>query len=798
MVNSLITAPEWYRRRAWVLISEFGEDLHEYFEDLKKRNEIEIKELLFYFSSVYVSEDLKLYLIENVEYLIYRVNQSENDYKSKALLLQAIEALSVFHYKELNKDIYIDNENLDVRKVAIKALAKEKCEENLMKLINMLKNKAVEKSVVAAINQMVNSERTYINFLVDLYNKEKDKAIKNGIAICLSYNVEYLLLKLLSSEKEKFKGIITEIIIQDRNSSIIAFLNRNKNIELENDILLLVKKAGEVNSDIYSDYCVYLDDRILNKIDKGKHCIVNSVIKEENKKTKVRLLSFLLIMSILIFPIIYGIRHNDIIFSTPIIYQLKIYIIDFNYYLIYYSTLINLIYFVLLILSFIGVAKQNKYWNIKKISFLFKKNMLPTISIIAPAYNEEATIVESINSLLNLTYPDYELIVVNDGSKDSTLDTLINYFKLEKEDYIVDYKIRTKPVLGIYKNQSYPKLTVVDKVNGGKADTLNAGINLSIKEYFCGIDADSLLESDALLKISSLVIDEDKENVALGGNILPINGCTVDKGYITDIKVPSGALGKFQMIEYLRAFMAGRIGWAQVNSLLIISGAFGVFKKDRVIEIGGYLTSSGKFNKDTVGEDMELVVRLAMHMRENKLKYKINYSFNANCWTEVPEKIKVLHSQRDRWHRGLIDILTFHKKSIFNPVYGRMGLISMPYFFIFEMMGPLVEIQGYIMVILAGILGLLNVQIAVLLFLSTILMGVFISITSLFIAEKNVNYISTKELLILIGYSILENFGFRQLVSMWRLSGYISSLKKPKGWGKMERKGFVSSETLTR
>jgi cellulose synthase/poly-beta-1,6-N-acetylglucosamine synthase-like glycosyltransferase len=375
---------------------------------------------------------------------------------------------------------------------------------------------------------------------------------------------------------------------------------------------------------------------------------------------------------------------------------------------------------------------------------------------------------------------------------------LINYFKLEKEDYIVDYKIQTKPVLGIYKNKSYPKLTVVDKVNGGKADTLNAGINLSVKEYFCGIDADSLLESDALLKISSLVIDEDKENVALGGNILPINGCSVDKGYITNIKIPSTALGKFQMIEYLRAFMAGRIGWAKVNSLLIISGAFGVFKKDRVIEIGGYLTSSGKFNKDTVGEDMELVVRLAMHMKENKLKYKINYSFNANCWTEVPEKVKVLHNQRDRWHRGLIDILTFHKKAIFNPKYGRVGLISMPYFFIFEMMGPLVEIQGYIMVILAAVLGLLNVKIAFLLFLSTVLMGVFISIASLFIAEKNVNYISTKEFFVLIAYSILENFGFRQLVSMWRLYGYISSLRKPKGWGKMERKGFVSSETPSR
>ena len=790
----MIGAPEWYKKRVNVLVSEFGQKFYEYFEELKVRKEVEIKELLFYFSSVYVAEDLKLFLIENVNFLTSERN--EDNYNDEALIVQAVQALSVFHYKELNNDTYLNSKNLDVRKIAIKSLAKEKNEENLMKLIKYLDDKQVEKTVVEAINEMVNAERRYINLLVDLYNETSKISTKKGIAVCLSYNVDYLLLKLLSNDKKIFKGIIKEIIIEDRNSSIITFLNQNKNMELENEIIALVKSAGEINSNIYNEYCMYLDERILNKLNKEKYCGVGEKKPQKTEKAKVKLLSFLLIISILIFPIIYIIRHYDIIFSTSIVYQLKIYIIDFNYYLIYYSTIINVIYFVLLLLSFVGVSKQMKYWDIKKMVFLFKKNMLPTISIIAPAYNEEMTIIESVNSLLNLTYPDYELIVVNDGSKDETLNTLINYFKLEKKDFIVDYKIKTKPVLGVYKNKSYPKLTVVDKINGGKADTLNTGINLSVKEYFCGIDADSLLEPDALLKISSLVIDEGKENIALGGNIFPINGCNVDKGHITNVKMPNSALGKFQMIEYLRAFMAGRIGWAEINSLLIISGAFGVFKKNRVIEIGGYLTSSGKFNKDTVGEDMELVVRLAKYMRENNLKYKINYSFNANCWTEVPESLKVLHNQRDRWHRGLIDILTFHKKMMFNPKYGRVGMVSMPYFFIFEMMGPLVEIQGYVMVILAAILGLLNIKIALLLFLSTVLMGVFISIASIFIAEKNINYISTKELFILIAYSIIENFGFRQLASMWRLSGYISSLRKPKGWGKMERKGFFSENKV--
>jgi cellulose synthase/poly-beta-1,6-N-acetylglucosamine synthase-like glycosyltransferase len=337
------------------------------------------------------------------------------------------------------------------------------------------------------------------------------------------------------------------------------------------------------------------------------------------------------------------------------------------------------------------------------------------------------------------------------------------------------------------------KLTVVDKENGGKADTLNAGINISTKNYFCGIDADSLLETDTLLKLTSQMLDEEVECPAMGGNIFPINGCKVHKGTITEIQIPKNNLSRLQNIEYIRAFMAGRAGWAHIRSLLIISGAFGLFKKDRIIEIGGYLTSSGKYLKDTVGEDMELVVRLTKYMNDKKLKYKINYAFNANCWTEVPESYKVLKGQRDRWHRGLIDILTYHRAIIGNPVYGRVGMVAFPYFFLFEMTGPLLEIQGYFMVLLSIILGILDLKIALLLFSSIVLMGILTSLSALYLAEKEISFYSTKDIMILILFAFIENFGPRQVISLWRVGGYISALKKSKGWGNMVRKGFAEA-----
>jgi cellulose synthase/poly-beta-1,6-N-acetylglucosamine synthase-like glycosyltransferase len=299
-----------------------------------------------------------------------------------------------------------------------------------------------------------------------------------------------------------------------------------------------------------------------------------------------------------------------------------------------------------------------------------------------------------------------------------------------------------------------------------------------------------LLHEDSLLKCAGALLDFEVETVAIGGNIFPVNGCVVRQGTLESIGTPRSALANFQFIEYIRAFMAGRIGWARINSLLIISGAFGLFKRRRIVDCGGYLTSSGKFGLDTVGEDMELVVRLARFMRERKHRFRIGYSYNANCWTEVPERLRILLRQRDRWHRGLIEIFSFHRDMIGRPRFGRIGTVAMPYFLLFEILGPWIEAQGYAMVVLGAIFGLLNPQIAAWLFVATVMLGVFISIASIIIAEQDVNYLSMRDVFKLIGFAVVENFGFRQLMSMWRIAGYISLLRGRSGWGAMARRGF--------
>jgi cellulose synthase/poly-beta-1,6-N-acetylglucosamine synthase-like glycosyltransferase len=845
LIESLIDSHRWYKEKVNSLICDFGEDLHSYLPDIESREEIEIKELIVYFSTIYISSYMKSYLLKLIDhrelelerlkilyedkhesccsnciygktqlkdgtrlckykgavdedYLCSRYkklpvsNQSILNYKK--LIYKAAEVLSEFYQKELSAEKFLKDEDPELRSIAMKALASSNEMPNLIKLIDSLEDDSTARVAIYSISKIIENNPSFIREVARRFRIEKNYIKKQRLADVLSSRVEYFILKLNSEESGNSSEIIKQIILLGKTSEIIGFINKNRDIEIENALVEIIRFVVKQKEELKNELGTYLNERLLKKCRLEKQEI-EAKRREEKKDVKlIRKLYILLAASILIFPAVYVIRYYEDLLSKPWAEQLSTYVIDFNYYLAYYSVAINAIYLILLVLSYINSEKQSKLWDLKSMSFLFKKKILPAISIIAPAYNEEKTIIESTNSLLNLKYPDYELILVNDGSKDNTLNTLIQQFNLIRVDYMFEYKIKTMPVRGIYRNPSIPKLLVVDKENGGKADSLNAGINISNKEYFCGIDADSLLEEESLLKLASLTLDEHVETPALGGNIFPINGCTVESGMITDIKIPENKVARLQTIEYIRAFMAGRLGWAYTNSLLIISGAFGLFRKERIIGIGGYLTSSGKYAKDTVGEDMELVVRISRLMRESGLKYKICYAFNANCWTEVPEDLKSLKRQRYRWHRGLIDILTYHKKVLFNPSYGRMGLVAMPYFFIFEMMGPIIELQGYIMVVLAFFLGLLNIKLAAILFLSTVLMGTLISILSLLIAEKDLDYFSYKDIFIMVLYAIAENFGPRQFFSFWRVGGYFNMLKKPQGWGKLERKGFAANK----
>lgn len=404
--------------------------------------------------------------------------------------------------------------------------------------------------------------------------------------------------------------------------------------------------------------------------------------------------------------------------------------------------------------------------------------------MIAPAYNEEATCVESVRALLTLNYPEYKILVVNDGSKDETLIRLTEAFDLVPATRSPMSNIMTTPIRGIYTSKYQPNLWVLDKENGGKADALNAGLNYCRTPLFCAMDADTLLERDALTRIVRPFL-ENAETIATGGIIRIVNGCTIRSGVLTDVRLPKNLLAKFQVLEYLRAFLSGRMGWSALDATLIISGAFGIFRRSIVVDSGGYAT-------DTVGEDMELVVRLHRHCRENNIPYKITFVPDPVAWTECPETIKILGRQRDRWQRGLSEVLTRHRKMFLNPRYGKIGLIAYPYFYILEMLGPAIELPGYLAFLIALYLGTFSPIYLLAFFMVAFVFGMSLSIAAVGLEELTFRrYPRSSDLFRLFLLAIFENFGYRQLTIYWRMHGFISSLRKVKGWGEMERKGFI-------
>ncbi|WP_035166439.1 glycosyltransferase [Caloramator sp. ALD01] len=466
--------------------------------------------------------------------------------------------------------------------------------------------------------------------------------------------------------------------------------------------------------------------------------------------------------------------------NTPL---LKSIVINFNYFIIYYVLVINFIYFIQLILAAFNLSdyvRKIRYSDYKK--YITSDNMIP-ISILVPAYNEEETIVENIKSLISLNYPKFEVIVINDGSKDNTLNKVIQEFDLKEVNQPVRYRLKTSKIKGIYKNIDMPNLILVDKENGGKADALNAGINISNYPIITSIDADSILESDSLVRVVMPFI-EDKKTVAVGGIVRIANGSIITRGRVVEIGLPKSSVAMFQIVEYLRAFLTGRVGWDALNSLLIVSGAFGAFKKEAAIEVGGYA-------KNTIGEDMELIVKMHEYFLRNKIPYRIKFVPDPVCWTQAPETLKDLRSQRRRWQIGLMDSLFKHKRMFFNPRYKQIGLIAVPYFWLFEMIGPIIEIIGYVMIPLAYIFGLLNLKYFLLFFAASILYGILLSLGAILLEEYTFNkYPTLKQLIKLSLYGILENFGYRQLTTFYRIEGIIKFRKMKHSWGKIKRRSF--------
>jgi cellulose synthase/poly-beta-1,6-N-acetylglucosamine synthase-like glycosyltransferase len=408
----------------------------------------------------------------------------------------------------------------------------------------------------------------------------------------------------------------------------------------------------------------------------------------------------------------------------------------------------------------------------------------PPITLLVPAYNEEPTCVESVRSLLTLRYHAYEIVFINDGSTDQTLARMIEAFDLRPVARAPVHDVPSRPVRGVYRSKRHPALWVLDKENGGsKADANNAGLAYCRTPLFCALDADSLLERESLMRIARPFL-EDRSTVAAGGMIRIINGCTVRAGAVSDVKLPRNLLACFQVLEYLRSFLAGRVGWAELNGTLVISGAFGAFHCQTVVAAGGYDTSS-------LGEDMELVVRLHRYCRDRGIRYRIEFVPDPVAWTECPENLTTLGRQRRRWQRGLTETLLVHRRMLLRPRYGAVGMLAFPFNFFLEMLGPAIEAAGYLGILVGILLGRVSPLLALAFLLAAFVLSAVLSVAAIALEEQSFRrYPRRRDLAGLFAVAFLEVFGYRQLNAWWRIQGLWAVISGKREWGVMKRKGF--------
>ncbi len=457
---------------------------------------------------------------------------------------------------------------------------------------------------------------------------------------------------------------------------------------------------------------------------------------------------------------------------------------------IVYFLLINTSLLALIVLAALDFRRHKRRMEFAGREQAVSSRLAPGISVIVSMFNEEAGIVTSITSLLSLRYPRHEVVVVDDGSTDAGFDALRAAFDLVpvSRSLPTDIPTRLAPESVHIPRDGRTRLTVISKANSGRSDSLNVGINAAVEDLVVFVDADSILEPDALLTVCKPFADEPTRMVATGGVIRAANGCRTRAGRVVEVRNPPTWLPRIQVVEYLRAFYLGRAGWSRLQSLILISGAFGVFRRDIVVEAGG-------LDPTTIGEDFELVLRIHRNMRRAKRPYAVRFVAEPVCWTEVPSTRRVLRSQRARWHRGLWETLWAYRHMTFNPRYGRVGMVAVPYYWLFELIAPLLEFVGLILVVAGLILGVVNVPAALLFVLVAYGYAMLVTLSALAIEEFTFHrYPRWRDLGTSALAAVLENVGYRQATAWWRLKGWWASLTGRKQvWGTMTRQGFGAS-----
>jgi cellulose synthase/poly-beta-1,6-N-acetylglucosamine synthase-like glycosyltransferase len=451
--------------------------------------------------------------------------------------------------------------------------------------------------------------------------------------------------------------------------------------------------------------------------------------------------------------------------------------------ILWYMLAVNSFFALLLVLAAPQLFSHWRFGSEDVLARSLTSSAVPRVSILVPAHNEAVTIVDSLRALLTLQYPYFEVILVNDGSTDDTMEQLIAAYDLYEVPPAVMRRLHTERVKGYYRSKTWTKLLVVNKLNGGKADSLNVGLDAARFPFVLACDADTLIEPDALLRLARPFLF-DQKIAAVGGTIRVVNSCQVEEGRVVDARVDGRWLAGIQTVEYLRAFLFGRLGWNLLGGNLIISGAFGLFRRDYLTEILGYETG-------TVTEDFELIVRLQRYLKEQGAVAKVVFIPDPVAWTEVPTSIAVLGRQRERWHRGLIATMVAHRRVIFNPRYGATGLIAMPYFLFAELLAPIVEAVGLVITVLCTLAGVLAPRFAFYFFVAAYLYGTLLSLAAILMEEVSFHrYRRPADTLRLVFFAFVEPFGYRQITVWFRLKAFVRYFQGDHSWGRMKREGF--------
>lgn len=467
--------------------------------------------------------------------------------------------------------------------------------------------------------------------------------------------------------------------------------------------------------------------------------------------------------------------------------RILFHVLDYaNALFLFYFLAANLVYTVLMGLSLYAVSLHAKFAAEKPYSDMADSPVTPPVTLIVPAYNEEDAIVHTVLSLLDLNYPEKEIVVVDDGSTDHTLDRLIERFGLRRMDLIYRAALKTTAIRGFYFNPEQPQLVVMTVEHGGKPDALNAGINMARSPYFCTVDADSIVERDALLRLMAPVVQSTHNTVVSGGVVRIANGCAVKQGAIVKVDLASSWLERCQTVEYIRTFLFGRPGWSTLNATFITSGAFCLLHRQSVIDAGG-------FSRDTVTEDIDMIATLRRHLTDQKRSYRIVFTSDPICWTEAPRSLRMLARQRRRWQLGLTQTVRKNSDMIFNPRFGTMGMLSMPFHAYLEAIGCVFEALGTFLIPISYFLGAMPLSVFLLFLFLAVGYGTLLSMGSVVLEEITLRrYPRLKHVLVLMSYAVIENIGYRQIVAFFRAHGVLQYFRGRKHWETIQHKGLAT------